>query len=479
MLDMVRLAQQLDEFETTMERFYRQDPVEASNALSTRAVESFNAWAKTTHASLEAERMALERQLEPVRQIEAQMADKGQQLEHEKPEAQNHAAVEAYNRLVAAYNTLVRQHKELVQAYDQCKTAYDERVNAYNRELALQREKVEEASRQATDLFNAYNRWMTERGAERLCHELNGCYASLHTAAKLPGASSGILQQYIERLRKMRWELGMYAKRQQEQAENGVLIVQAMLCGSEECFMLVDTGASVVSITPECVEVLGLSDQVGDEVEMTLAAGIRIKAPQLLLPSMSIQAQAAEHIKAVVLPESHPGIDGCVGLSFLNRFMFRIEKERPQKLVLQLLDTSRAPAPFDVFISHKSEDLDYAKSVFDFLTASGYHPFLSEVSLQSRGETDFQKTIDAALESATHLVVVGSSRENIQAPWVEAEWRLFVGLKRAGRKRGNVIGILCGGMTVDDLPVALQYYQAISMGSPHWQTALRNYLPVR
>jgi hypothetical protein len=288
------------------------------------------------------------------------------------------------------------------------------------------------------------------------------------------------LQPYINKVRAMRRDLAMHAIKQQEEAENGLLIVQVTLSQSEQCHMFVDTAASVVTITPELVEVLALSDKIGDEVEVTLAGGIRIKAPQLALPIMTVYGMTAEYIKALVLKESHVGVDGCIGLSFLNRFDYVIEKERPQRLSLKEIeklpsnasDGADAPA-FDVFICHKSDDFHYAETVYEELTRRGYKPFLSEKSISS----EFQKAIYSALDDAKHLIVVGSSRKNVESRWVEAEWHLFLQQLRMGKKKGNIINVMCENMVVDDLPLPLSVYQSISIKDPSWKATLVSFLP--
>ena len=239
--------------------------------------------------------------------------------------------------------------------------------------------------------------------------------------------------------------------------------------------MLVDTGATTVSVTPVMVEALGLKESLGELVEVTLAGGIRIKAPQLFLPSMTVAGKEAKYVKALMLNPSLPGVDGCVGLSFLNRFDYVIEKALPQKLVLE--QTTREEAPgFDVFISHNSEDLSCANKVYDVLEIDGFSPFLSELALEKAGQSSFQKATENALETAHHLVVVASSRQNLESPWVEAEWRLFDHLLKAGKKPGNIVPVLCGDMKVEDLPPSLRAHQATSIAETGWEDRLTSYL---
>ena len=68
---------------------------------------------------------------------------------------------------------------------------------------------------------------------------------------------------------------------------------------------------------------------------------------------------------------------------------------------------------FDVFISKKSSDYRLAKPIYDYLTQRGHRVFLSEESLPNLGSADYMKEIDRALESASHLIVVTSSVENV------------------------------------------------------------------
>jgi hypothetical protein len=119
--------------------------------------------------------------------------------------------------------------------------------------------------------------------------------------------------------------------------------------------------------------------------------------------------------------------------------------------------------PFDVFISKKSEDFPLAKEVFEFLCSRELRVFLSEESLPQMGSADYMKAIDSALEQAKHLVVVGSRVENLLAGWVEAEWRVFVNEKRSGRKTGNVVTVVSGGLTPERLPMSLRYYEVVTL----------------
>ena len=114
---------------------------------------------------------------------------------------------------------------------------------------------------------------------------------------------------------------------------------------------------------------------------------------------------------------------------------------------------------WDVFISKSSKDAAAARTVYDYLTARGLKVFLSEVSIVEKGQADFGKAIEHALDECQHLVVVTSSKENLESQWVDAEWRTFLNELRSGRKKGNVLTVIAGDMSVAELPLSLRPYQ--------------------
>ena len=118
---------------------------------------------------------------------------------------------------------------------------------------------------------------------------------------------------------------------------------------------------------------------------------------------------------------------------------------------------------YDVFISCKSEDNKFGKTVADFLISKGLNVFFSRDSLPMLGSADYCEQIEDAIENSRNMVVVASSREHANSKWVTFEWRLFNNEKLAGRKDGNLLTILAGGMTVGQLPIALRNLEAIPL----------------
>ncbi len=128
---------------------------------------------------------------------------------------------------------------------------------------------------------------------------------------------------------------------------------------------------------------------------------------------------------------------------------------------------------YDIFISSKSEDYKLARNVYTFLVKLGYRVFLADAELRKKGNSEYGKVIDIALESSRHFILVASNSDFIVSPYVESEWRIFIEEIRAGRKKGNLLTIL-KDVDISTLPISLRRYQSFPY-SDFYQ--IKDYLP--
>lgn len=115
----------------------------------------------------------------------------------------------------------------------------------------------------------------------------------------------------------------------------------------------------------------------------------------------------------------------------------------------------------DVFISRKSDDAKFAKEIYDYLTGQALVVFDSDQTLKEIGNADYLKAIDEVLASTTHMIVVGSSAENIKSSWVEAEWLFFLNRKRSGKTSGNLFTVITKDLRIQDIPPSLANFEVI------------------
>lgn len=130
---------------------------------------------------------------------------------------------------------------------------------------------------------------------------------------------------------------------------------------------------------------------------------------------------------------------------------------------------------YDVFISCKSEDYGFARNVYAFLVEQGYSVFLADAELRKKGNAEYGKVIDEALDSSKHFILVTSRKEFVESSYVESEWRTFLEEKRTGRKRGNLLTVL-KEIDVSLLPISLRKFQSFSYSD--YYLNIIDYLPI-
>jgi hypothetical protein len=135
----------------------------------------------------------------------------------------------------------------------------------------------------------------------------------------------------------------------------------------------------------------------------------------------------------------------------------------------QFRERSHRTTKCQVFISHKSTNVEYARWLFQFLRQQGYRVFFSDETLAQRGESDYAAAINAALDTAQILVILATSAEDFRSGWVDYEWKSFLNEILSGRKPDGQIFSLLSGLRVAELPFALRSRQMVPFSplAPH------------
>lgn len=144
------------------------------------------------------------------------------------------------------------------------------------------------------------------------------------------------------------------------------------------------------------------------------------------------------------------------------------EKEAKQIDVIQknILDISSKEEPFDIFICYRETDISglrtedsiYAQDIYNELTKQGYKVFFSRITLEDKLGIAYEPYIFAALNSAKVMLVVGTSKENMEAVWVKNEWSRYLALIKNGDEKTL---IPCyKDMNPADMPSEFSYLQS-------------------
>ena len=122
-----------------------------------------------------------------------------------------------------------------------------------------------------------------------------------------------------------------------------------------------------------------------------------------------------------------------------------------------------------MFISYKEKGPDgkrtkssqIAQGFYEALSAAGIKTFFSRVSLASKIGSEFEPYIFSALNSAKVMLVLGTNKDEFNAPWVRNEWSRFRKLTMSDSHKRLIPCVR--EATIDDLPDELQPYQAQDM----------------
>ena len=133
------------------------------------------------------------------------------------------------------------------------------------------------------------------------------------------------------------------------------------------------------------------------------------------------------------------------------------EIDRLQKKIFQLVQKEE---PFDIFISYKeledatgqrTEDSVIAQDIYSRLTNEGYKVFFSRITLENRLGEDYEPIIYSALRSSRILLLIGTSREHMNAPWVRNEWSRYLDMMDEEDGSRTLIPVYAG-MDPYDIP---------------------------
>ena len=124
---------------------------------------------------------------------------------------------------------------------------------------------------------------------------------------------------------------------------------------------------------------------------------------------------------------------------------------------------------YDIFISYKetdsqgkrTQDSVLAQEIYQQLTREGYKVFFSRISLEDKVGMAYEPYIFAALNSAKVMLLVGTSKENLNSVWVRNEWSRFMSMQK--EKSEKQLFPVYRDMNPYDLPDELLNLQAQDM----------------
>jgi len=105
------------------------------------------------------------------------------------------------------------------------------------------------------------------------------------------------------------------------------IVVSATLNGKVTGAFIVDTGASLVTISKRIASQLGIvGGEKGRKIKLVLANGKSITADPVILESVDVGGSEVKNVMAAIIEDPpEPNIDGLLGMSFLSNFFIKID----------------------------------------------------------------------------------------------------------------------------------------------------------
>jgi clan AA aspartic protease (TIGR02281 family) len=123
----------------------------------------------------------------------------------------------------------------------------------------------------------------------------------------------------------------------EREADQGHMMVDVVINGAVSASLLLDTGASLVVLSPDIGRRLGLDTQKDNPLELKNADGRTNKAYYVILETVRVQDVEAHRVPAAIMHEAYADTfwkDGILGMSFLKEFNFRVDQNN-KKIILE------------------------------------------------------------------------------------------------------------------------------------------------
>jgi len=325
-------ASEIDTLEHIMDRHYRGEAIETVRERVNAMVNEHNDLVDARNRELDTTGAKVDKARAPVTKLRAEI-DRLDAALKRRPSASDRAAASRYNALLKRRNAAVKRFNSTNDSVNVVVNAHNVRVKAVKAELKLASGLLDAARREYDRKREVLERFEKSGDDVAFFEATNRLLARVYAEMRAPGADAG-WRKLAARLRGIRRELGERAVAEHSRREHGLVIIEAALSG-EPCWFIVDTGAMRTTIGPGLVEALGLTEALGDQIELVLAGGMKTRGRELTLPRIEVAGADERDVPAAAVRVSDVGVDGLLGQSFLKRFVYTIDESRSAKLILR------------------------------------------------------------------------------------------------------------------------------------------------
>jgi clan AA aspartic protease (TIGR02281 family) len=127
------------------------------------------------------------------------------------------------------------------------------------------------------------------------------------------------------------YEEAMIAEAISLENESGTLWINVAVNGKPVTRMVVDSGATSISLPYKLAKELGIEPKESDpDIMVGLADGSRVPAKLITIASVRVGKFTAENVECIVMDESASEAPPLLGMSFLGRYKFEIDTDKSE-----------------------------------------------------------------------------------------------------------------------------------------------------
>jgi clan AA aspartic protease (TIGR02281 family) len=245
-------------------------------------------------------------------------------------------STEQRNRIVVAYNEmadrveLLRQSKQEEEALDQARAVANTATEEYTEHLL-------ELRRLHDDAHDRYQSLAADAAVVAAIEEYNK--STSRTCRLGPGPTFASNGRRLELLEKTVLSEAIELRR----GLGGLWYVTAVFNGKGTLEIAIDTGASVIALSWENAQALGLTPGTdAPSMKIQVADGRVLEAKRVVAETVRVGKFTAKNVECTVMPPGLPGAGPLLGLSFLRNFSFKIDSAKGL-LIMSQLDSSETP----------------------------------------------------------------------------------------------------------------------------------------
>ncbi len=234
---------------------------------------------------------------------ENRLLDKVEKLERKRLSASRNLAAAKPRDDVAAYNALVAT------------------VNAVQADLTVSRTELRKLDERRNSAFESFARYLEQLST------FQGLYDErlrLHEQRPLDETRAFLFTELGKQVAAYEKEFRGSSVHVTRRGNSS--IVRAIVNGKRTGSFVVDTGASLMTVSESFAAALGVQSAKLPKVDVVMADGRKVEARSMSLQSVRVGDAHVDNVRAVVLPETPAaGIDGLLGMAFLRHFSVHLD----------------------------------------------------------------------------------------------------------------------------------------------------------